>query len=150
MDGMPNSAETVKISCRSPPLKKLEREDSRFTTRSGRVVLRAACLGWRVASVSGRFLLNKTIDVFICVDRFDVYRQDNLDRQVIEAISDSFGNGIWRRCLFVLTHAQFTPPAEADYEFSAKRSETILKFIRLGAYIKTREFQVSHSSSMTI
>ncbi|KAJ0988427.1 hypothetical protein J5N97_006783 [Dioscorea zingiberensis] len=88
-----------------------------------------------------RFLLNKTIDVFIYVDRFDVYRQDNLDRQVIKAITDSFGNGIWRRGLVVLTHAQFTPPADAYYAFSAKRSEAILKFIRLGAYIKTREFQ---------
>ncbi|KAJ0962151.1 hypothetical protein J5N97_029979 [Dioscorea zingiberensis] len=62
-----------------------------YEVGSRRLVLRAACLGWRVASVSGRFLLNKTINVFICVDRFDVYRQDNLDRQVIKAISDSFG-----------------------------------------------------------
>ncbi|KAK1304604.1 Translocase of chloroplast 34 [Acorus calamus] len=40
-----------------------------------------------------RFLLNKTIDILLYVERLDSYRVDNLDRQVIKAITDSFGKG---------------------------------------------------------
>ncbi|KAK4382921.1 Translocase of chloroplast [Sesamum angolense] len=38
-----------------------------------------------------RFLLNKTIDVLLYVDRLDSYRVDNLDKQIVKAITDSFG-----------------------------------------------------------
>ncbi|KAI6696127.1 hypothetical protein NL676_016246 [Syzygium grande] len=37
-----------------------------------------------------RFLLDRTIDVLLYVDRLDAYRVDNLDKQVIKAITDSF------------------------------------------------------------
>ncbi|XP_068659116.1 translocase of chloroplast 34, chloroplastic-like [Aristolochia californica] len=91
-----------------------------------------------------RFLLNKTIDVLLYVDRLDAYRVDNLDRQVIKAISDSFGKGIWKRGLVVLTHAQLSPPDGLNYEeFCSKRSEALLKVVRLGAKIKKQEFQDS-------
>ncbi|KAM0945623.1 putative small monomeric GTPase [Dioscorea sansibarensis] len=91
-----------------------------------------------------RFLLNKTIDVLLYVDRLDAYRVDSLDRQVIKAITDSFGKRIWRRGLLVFTHAQLSPPDGLDYaEFFARRSEALLKFIRLGARIKKQEFQDS-------
>ena len=63
------------------------------------------CLG-----VSSSFLLDRTIDVLLYVDRLDAYRVDNLDKQVIKAITDSFGKEIWRRALVVLTHAQLSPP----------------------------------------
>ncbi|CAH1420920.1 unnamed protein product [Lactuca virosa] len=36
------------------------------------------------------FLLNKTIDVFLYVDRLDAYRKDNLDKQIVKAITKSF------------------------------------------------------------
>lgn len=89
-----------------------------------------------------RFLLNKTIDVLLYVDRLNVYRVDNLDRQIIKAITDTFGRGIWRRGLVVLTHAQSSPPDGMDYnEFFARRSEVLLKCIRLGAGIKRKEYQ---------
>ncbi|KAJ6334776.1 hypothetical protein OIU78_011610, partial [Salix suchowensis] len=42
-----------------------------------------------------RFLLSKTIHVLLYVDRLDAYRVDDLDKQIIGAISDSFGKEIW-------------------------------------------------------
>lgn len=89
-----------------------------------------------------RFLLNKTIDVLLYVDRLDAYRVDNLDRQVVKAITDFLGKGIWERGVVVLTHAQLSPPDGLNYDdFLAKRSEALLKYIRLGAKIKKQEFQ---------
>lgn len=89
-----------------------------------------------------RFLLGKTIDVLLYVDRLDAYRVDNLDRQVIRAITDTFGKGIWQRGLVVLTHAQLSPPDGLNYDdFVAKRSEALLKYVRLGAGIRKQDFQ---------
>lgn len=91
-----------------------------------------------------RFLLNKTIDVLLYVDRLDAYRVDSLDRQVIKAITDTFGKGIWRRGLVVLTHAQVSPPDGLSYdEFYEKRVDGLLKVIRMGARIKLKEFKES-------
>lgn len=91
-----------------------------------------------------RFLLSKTIDVLLYVDRLDSYRVDNLDKQVIKAITDSFGKGIWRRGLVVFTHAQLSPPDGLDYDdFLSRRSESLLKVVRLGARMKKHEFQDS-------
>lgn len=88
------------------------------------------------------FLLNKTIDVLLFVDRLDAYRVDNLDRQVIKAITDSFGKSIWHRALVVLTHAQLSPPDGLNYEeFFSKRSEALLRMLRLGAKIKKLTFE---------
>ncbi|KAG6470692.1 hypothetical protein ZIOFF_071769 [Zingiber officinale] len=89
-----------------------------------------------------RFLLNKTIDVLLYVDRLDAYRVDNLDKQVIKAITDTFGKRIWQRSIVVLTHAQLSPPDGLSYdEFFTRRSETLLKCIRMGARIKMQEFE---------
>ncbi|KAF6156766.1 hypothetical protein GIB67_033235 [Kingdonia uniflora] len=91
-----------------------------------------------------RFLLNKTIDVLLYVDRLDAYRVDNLDRQVIRAITDSFGKEIWRRGVVVLTHAQLSPPDGINYDnFFSRRSDALVKVIRLGARIRKQEFQDS-------
>ncbi|XP_042486167.1 translocase of chloroplast 34-like [Macadamia integrifolia] len=93
-----------------------------------------------------RFLLNKTIDVLLYVDRLDSYRVGNLDRQVIKAITDSFGKGIWSRGLIVLTHAQLSPPDGINYDdFFSRRSEALLKVVRLGARIKKQDVQVPYS-----
>lgn len=89
------------------------------------------------------FLLNKTIDVLLYVDRLDAYRVDNLDREVVKAITDSFGKRIWNRSLVVLTHAQLSPPDGLPYEeFFSKRSEALLRALRLGAGLKKHEVQV--------
>lgn len=91
-----------------------------------------------------RFLLNKTIDILLYVDRLDAYRVDNLDRQIVKAITDSFGKGIWNRGLVVLTHAQLSPPDGLSYDdFFSKRSEALLKVVRLGARIKKQDFKGS-------
>lgn len=88
-----------------------------------------------------RFLLGKTIDVLLYVDRLDAYRMDTLDEQVIRAITNSFGKDIWRRSLVVLTHAQLSPPDGIDYnDFFTRRSEALLRYIRSGAGINKREY----------
>ncbi|KAL6013358.1 Translocase of chloroplast [Asimina triloba] len=91
-----------------------------------------------------RFLLNKTIDVLLYVDRLDAYRVDNLDSLVIRAITDSLGKAIWRRTAIVLTHAQLSPPDGLSYdEFFSKRSEALLKTVRSGSGLKNRELKES-------
>ncbi|XP_072972246.1 translocase of chloroplast 34, chloroplastic-like [Typha angustifolia] len=93
--------------------------------------------------ITKRFLLNKTIDVLLYVDRLDTFRVDSLDRQVIKAITNTFGKGIWRRSLLVLTHGQLSPPDGLNYDdFFVKRSEALLKYIHLGARMK-KEFEES-------
>lgn len=88
-------------------------------------------------------LLNKTIDVLLYVDRLDAYRVDNLDKQVVKAITESFGKGIWDRALVVLTHAQLSPPDGLPYEdFYSKRSGALLKVVRVGAGLKKQDKQV--------
>ncbi|XP_061355993.1 translocase of chloroplast 34 [Gastrolobium bilobum] len=95
-------------------------------------------------SLIKRFLLNKTIDVLLYVDRLDAYRVDNLDRLVAKAITDSFGKGIWNKAIIALTHAQFSPPDGLPYdEFFSKRSEALLKAVKSGARIKKEAFQAS-------
>lgn len=94
-----------------------------------------------------RFLLGKTIDVLLYVDRLDAYRMDTLDDQVIRAVTNSFGKAIWRRTLVVLTHAQLSPPDGLDYnDFFTKRSESLLRYIRAGAGVSKRELGVMYTS----
>ncbi|XP_020588120.1 translocase of chloroplast 34, chloroplastic-like [Phalaenopsis equestris] len=89
-----------------------------------------------------RFLLNKSIDVLLYVDRLDAYRMDTLDRQVVKAITDTFGRTIWRRSLVVLTHAQLSPPDGLNYdEFVARRSEALLRYVQQGGRLSKMEYQ---------
>ncbi|MFS7989041.1 putative small monomeric GTPase [Helianthus anomalus] len=89
-----------------------------------------------------RFLLNKTIDVLLYVDRLDAYRVDTLDKQVVKAISNIFGQEIWHRAILVLTHAQASPPDSLTYnEFLSKRSEALLKVVHLGARFKNQDIE---------
>ncbi|XP_075513335.1 translocase of chloroplast 34-like isoform X1 [Primulina tabacum] len=95
-----------------------------------------------IKSFLGRFLLNKTIDVLLYVDRLDAYRVDNLDKQIVKAIADSFGKDIWQKSMVVLTHAQLSPPDLLSYEeFFSRRSESLLKCIRQGARIGKTDAQ---------
>ncbi|KAL9252091.1 Translocase of chloroplast 34-like protein [Drosera capensis] len=81
-----------------------------------------------------RFLLERTIDVLLYVDRLDAYRVDSLDMQIIEAITESFGKGIWDRAAVVFTHAQLSPPDGLSYEeFLGRRSKTLLEVVHKGA-----------------
>ncbi|XP_073282263.1 translocase of chloroplast 34-like isoform X1 [Primulina huaijiensis] len=95
-----------------------------------------------IKSFLGRFLLNKTIDVLLYVDRLDAYRVDNLDKQIVKAITDGFGKDIWQKSMVVLTHAQLSPPDLLSYEeFFSRRSESLLKCIRQGARISKTDAQ---------
>ncbi|CAL9213409.1 unnamed protein product [Arabidopsis halleri] len=90
------------------------------------------------------FLVHRTIDVLLYVDRLDVYRVDELDKQVVKAITETFGKEIWCKTLLVLTHAQFSPPDELSYEtISSKRSDSLLKTIRAGSKMRKQEFEDS-------
>ncbi|CAN6284992.1 unnamed protein product [Urochloa humidicola] len=63
-----------------------------------------------------RFLLGKTIDVLLYVDRLDAYRMDTLDEQL-------------------------SPPDGIEYnDFFTKRSQALLRYIRSGAGINKREY----------
>lgn len=74
------------------------------------------------------------------VDRLDAYRVDNLDKEVVKAITDSFGKEIWHKALVVFTHAQLSPPDALSYEeFFSKRSESLLKCVRQGARISKKD-----------
>lgn len=96
----------------------------------------------QVLDLIKRFLLNKTIDVLLYVDRLDAYRVDNLDLQIVKAITDSFGKQIWRRGIVALTHGQMSPPDGLSYdEFASKRSAAILKVVRQGIGMRKSEFQ---------
>lgn len=84
--------------------------------------------------------MDKSIDILLYVDRLDTYRVDNLDKQIVRAITDSFGKEIWKRALVVLTHAQLSPPDGLEYDvFFSRRSEALLKVVRLGAKIKKQD-----------
>ncbi len=90
-----------------------------------------------------RFLLNKTIDVMLYVDRLDGYRVDNLDKQVIRAITQSFGSQIWHIGVVVLTHAQFSPADGVEYlDFVSKRSAALQAVIQEAAGLKRSEKEV--------
>lgn len=90
--------------------------------------------------------MNKTIDVLLYVDRLDAYRVDDLDKQIIKAITGTFGKQIWRKSLLVLTHAQLCPPDELNYDvYCSKRSEALLNTIQSGAQIRKHEFEVRYS-----
>lgn len=87
--------------------------------------------------------MNKTVDALLYVDRLDAYRVDNLDRQIVKAITDSFGKEIWHRGIVVLTHAQLSPPDGLSYDdFFSRRSEAVLKVVHTGARLNKKEIQV--------
>ncbi|KAG8381013.1 hypothetical protein BUALT_Bualt06G0076600 [Buddleja alternifolia] len=95
-----------------------------------------------IKSFLGRFLMKNTIDVLLYVDRLDAYRVDNLDKQVVKGITDSFGKEIWHKAMVVLTHAQLSPPDALSYEeFFSKRSESLLKCVRQGARISKKDLK---------
>lgn len=105
-------------------------------------IVEAGYINDQALDIIKRFLLNKTIDVLLYVDRLDAYRVDTLDLQVVKAITKSFGQEIWRRAIVVFTHAQLSPPDCLTYdEFLAKRSESLLKVVHNGARFNKQDIQ---------
>ncbi|GLJ07535.1 hypothetical protein SUGI_0069270 [Cryptomeria japonica] len=96
-----------------------------------------------------RFLTNKIIDVLLYVDRLDSYRVDNLDKQIIKAISDTFGKQIWQRSLVVFTHAQLSPLDGLSYaDFVKRRSAALHDAILEAAGFKKSDIQVTYNHTM--
>ncbi|GER50860.1 translocon at the outer envelope membrane ofchloroplasts 34 [Striga asiatica] len=94
----------------------------------------------QVLDATKRVLKGKTIDVLLYVDRLDSYRVDDLDKQVVKAITDSFGKEIWHKAVVVLTHAQFSPPDALGFEeFFYNRSESVLKCVCEGARMSKKD-----------
>lgn len=79
-----------------------------------------------------RFCLGKTINAVLYVDRLDAYRIDCLDRQIIKAITSTFGSKIWDITSVVLTHANIPSPSNGKTydEFVEARSEKVRDLIR--------------------
>ncbi|CAM6002131.1 unnamed protein product [Sphagnum balticum] len=103
-------------------------------------LVEGGCVNDQALDIIRRFLLNKTIDVMLYVDRLDGYRVDNLDKQVIRAITQSFGSQIWRIGVVVLTHAQFLPADGVEYlDFVSKRSAALQAVIQEAAGRKRSE-----------
>ncbi|CAM6065019.1 unnamed protein product [Sphagnum tenellum] len=106
-------------------------------------LVEGGCVNDQALDIIRRFLLNKTIDVMLYVDRLDGYRVDNLDKQVIRAITQSFGSQIWRIGVVVLTHAQFSPADGVEYlDFVSKRSAALQAVIQEAAGLKRSEKEV--------
>ncbi|KAL9430458.1 hypothetical protein AB3S75_025782 [Citrus x aurantiifolia] len=105
-------------------------------------LVEAGYVNYQALELIKGFLLNKTIDVLLYVDRLDAYRVDDLDRQIIKAVTGTFGKQIWRKSLLVLTHAQLCPPDGLNYDvYCSKRSDALLKTIRVGAGLGKHEFE---------
>ncbi|GLT84887.1 hypothetical protein SLE2022_030970 [Rubroshorea leprosula] len=99
-------------------------------------------INYRAIELIKGFLLNKTIDVLLYVDRLDAYRVHELDKQIIRAITDASGKKIWCRSLLVLTHAQLCLPDGLSYsDFFSKRSKAVLQAVGLGAQIRKNDFE---------
>lgn len=73
-----------------------------------------------------------SVDVFLFVERLDQYRVEPLDKQVMEAFSDTFGPEMWKRSVLVLTRAGLVnPPAGLSYgEFLSKRGGQLKAALR--------------------
>ncbi|XP_059067809.1 translocase of chloroplast 34, chloroplastic-like [Cryptomeria japonica] len=96
-----------------------------------------------------RFLTNKIIDVLLYVDWLDSYQVDNLDKQIVKAISDTFGKQIWQRSLVVFTHAQLSPPNGLSYaDFVERRSAALHDAILEAAGFKKSNIQVTYNHTM--
>ncbi|KAG0597476.1 hypothetical protein M758_UG342200 [Ceratodon purpureus] len=108
-------------------------------------LVEGGCINDQALDIIKRFLLGKTIDVVLYVDRLDGYRVDNLDKQVIRALARSFGPSFWRLAMIVLTHAQLSPPDGVEYaEFVEKRSGALQAAIRQEAGLKKSEKEVPY------
>lgn len=49
------------------------------------------------------------VDVVLYIDRLDGYRVSPLDKEVLSAVSDTLGRGVWSNVVLGLTHAECLP-----------------------------------------
>ncbi|CAG9464137.1 unnamed protein product [Pedinophyceae sp. YPF-701] len=72
------------------------------------------------------------IDVVFFVDRFDLYKPERLDGEVLQAVSDTFGRDIWDNSFLVLTRANMkNPPNGIEWSnFAEARAGAIRKQVK--------------------
>lgn len=57
-----------------------------------------------------QFLKDKKVDVVLYLDRLDFYRVDKTDQEIMTAVTNFFGQKIWRNTIIGLTHGKAIPP----------------------------------------
>uniref|UniRef100_A0A7S0REM2 AIG1-type G domain-containing protein n=1 Tax=Pyramimonas obovata TaxID=1411642 RepID=A0A7S0REM2_9CHLO len=62
------------------------------------------------------FVADKTVDAIVYVDRLDTYRVQTVDKQIMEALTQRFGNLVWSITAFALTHGNVLAPAGMEYK----------------------------------
>eukprot|EP00898_Chlorokybus_atmophyticus_P000756 jgi/Chlat1/1681/Chrsp127S01920 len=83
-----------------------------------------------------RFVKNKSPDIVLYFDRFDVPARDFGDLPILRAVTETFGAAIWFNSIIVLTHGASAPPennagTQMSYEmYVAQRSHVIQNMIR--------------------
>jgi hypothetical protein len=74
-----------------------------------------------LASVAAA-LAGKPVHAVLYVDRLDAWRVDGCDKAAFQALTDTFGPGLWERATLALTHGQMLPPDGSPYaDFVARR-----------------------------
>uniref|UniRef100_A0A7I4CT97 AIG1-type G domain-containing protein n=1 Tax=Physcomitrium patens TaxID=3218 RepID=A0A7I4CT97_PHYPA len=84
-----------------------------------------------------RYLLGKTINVVLYVDRLDGPREDKVDVKISRAISQAFGPQIWPHVIVVFTHAEIHLEDVTYSEFVSRRSAALRNIILKESRFKT-------------
>lgn len=90
-----------------------------------------------------RYLLGKTINVVLYVDRLDGPREDKVDVKISRAISQAFGPQIWPHVIVVFTHAEIHLEDVTYSEFVSRRSAALRNIILKESRFKTVNTKVS-------
>ena len=93
-------------------------------------LLEGDAVSGRALGAIAKALAGKPVHAVLFVDRADAWRVDGCDRAIFEALTDTFGPGLWARATIALTHGQMLPPEGAPHaEFVAARHATLRRAI---------------------
>jgi len=98
-------------------------------------ILAPALLEGDIVNDLSMTLLTKVVesapfDCVLYVDRLDVCRVEGQDKQLIEALTDAFGAGIWDRTVLTLTHGKADTGRRGYDEYVQLRGGTLSSAIR--------------------
>lgn len=98
-------------------------------------ILAPALLEGDIVNDLSMTLLTKVVesapfDCVLYVDRLDVCRVEGQDKQLIEALTDAFGTGIWDRTVLTLTHGKADTGKRGYDEYVQLRGSTLSSVIR--------------------
>ncbi|KAG0553829.1 hypothetical protein KC19_12G042200 [Ceratodon purpureus] len=89
-----------------------------------------------------RYLVGKTIDAVLYVERLDGPREDQLHKKLIRAISQAFGRQVWHLVIILFTHAQIHPEDVSYPSFVSTRSAALQSAILKEACFKRTNINV--------